>query len=392
VAAGRATGALFRRLGQTAVIGEMFAGILLGPSLLGRLSPSIESQLFPPASLPPLHLISQLGVVLFMFVVGMEVDLDRLRRRARATLIISNAGIVVPFALGVWLSVYLHEDYAPAGVPFLTFALFTGIAMSITAFPVLARIIAERGLNGTELGNTAIGCAAIDDVTAWCLLALVLAVGRGGGLLEPFVAVTLAAIVALIALRGVRPRAARIFGNTDAVVAPPRVLMPVLLFVFGTALSTEAIGVHALFGAFIAGLAVAGAGALREPVRHAVEPLTSAVLLPLFFAYSGLRTEVGLLSGEAWLACGLIILVAVAGKFGAITAAARFHGMPWFESLALGALMNTRGLMELIVLNIGYDLGILSPAMYTMMVIMALTTTCMTGPALVVLARRRTGH
>ena len=392
MAAGRATGALFRRLGQTAVIGEMFAGILLGPSLLGRLSPSIESQLFPPASLPPLHLISQLGVVLFMFVVGMEVDLDRLRRRARATLIISNAGIVVPFALGVWLSVYLHEDYAPAGVPFLTFALFTGIAMSITAFPVLARIIAERGLNGTELGNTAIGCAAIDDVTAWCLLALVLAVGRGGGLLEPFVAVTLAAIVALIALRGVRPRAARIFGNTDAVVAPPRVLMPVLLFVFGTALSTEAIGVHALFGAFIAGLAVAGAGALREPVRHAVEPLTSAVLLPLFFAYSGLRTEVGLLSGEAWLACGLIILVAVAGKFGAITAAARFHGMPWFESLALGALMNTRGLMELIVLNIGYDLGILSPAMYTMMVIMALTTTCMTGPALVVLARRRTGH
>jgi Kef-type K+ transport system membrane component KefB len=392
VAAGRVTGALFRRLGQTAVIGEMFAGVLLGPSLLGRLFPSIEAQLFPPASLPPLHLISQLGVVLFMFVVGMEVDFDRLRRRARATLVISNAGIVVPFALGVLLSVYLHEDYAPAGVPFLTFALFIGIAMSITAFPVLARIIAERGLSGTELGNTAIGCAAIDDVTAWCLLALVLAIGRGGGFSEPFVAIALAAIVALIALKGVRPRAARIFGSTEDVVAPPRVLMPVLLFVFAVALSTEAIGVHALFGAFIAGLAVAGAQALREPVRHAIEPLTTAVLLPLFFAYSGLRTEVGLLSSDAWLACGLIILVAVAGKFGAITVAARLHGTAWHDSLALGALMNTRGLMELIVLNIGYDLGILSPTMYTMMVIMALTTTCMAGPALAVLGRRQSAN
>jgi Kef-type K+ transport system membrane component KefB len=387
VAAGRATGIVFRRLGQTAVIGEMFAGVLLGPSLLGRLSPSLEAQLFPPASLPPLHLISQLGVVLFMFVVGMEVDIVQLRRRARATLVISNVGIVVPFALGVLLSAYLHGDYAPTGVPFLTFALFTGIAMSITAFPVLARIIAERGLNGTELGNTAIGCAAIDDVTAWCLLALVLAIGRGGGFSEPFVAITLAAIVALIALKGVRPRAARIFGSTGAAVAPPGVLMPVLLFVFAVALSTEAIGVHALFGAFIAGLAVAGAEPLREPVRRAIEPLTTAVLLPLFFAYSGLRTEVGLLSSDGWLACGLIILVAVAGKFGAITAAARLQGMPWSESLALGALMNTRGLMELVVLNIGYDLGILSPTMYTMMVIMALTTTCMAGPALAALGR-----
>jgi Kef-type K+ transport system membrane component KefB len=287
----------------------------------------------------------------------------------------------------MWLSVYLHEEYAPAGVPLLTFALFTGIAMSITAFPVLARIIAERGLTGTELGNMAIGCAAIDDVTAWCLLALVLAVGRGRGFREPFVAVTLAAIVALIALKGVRPRAARIFGSTDAVVAPPRLLMSVLLFMFAAALSTEAIGVHALFGAFIAGLAVAGAEALREPVRHAIEPLTTAILLPLFFAYSGLRTEVGLLSGQAWLACGLIILAAVAGKLGAVTAAARLHGMPWSDSLALGALMNTRGLMELIVLNIGYDLGILSPTMYTMMVIMALTTTCMAGPALALIGR-----
>jgi Kef-type K+ transport system membrane component KefB len=166
------------------------------------------------------------------------------------------------------------------------------------------------------------------------------------------------------------------------------VLVPVLLFVFAAALATEAIGVHALFGAFLAGVAVAGAANVREPVRHAVEPLTTAILLPLFFAYSGLRTEVGLLSRDAWVACGVIILAAVAGKFAAISAAARSQGLRWSDSLALGALMNTRGLMELVVLNIGYDLGILSPTLYTMMIIMAIATTCMAGPALAVLGRR----
>jgi K+:H+ antiporter len=370
------------------VIGEMFAGVLLGPSLLGRLFPSAESFLFPPASLPTLHLISQLGVVLFMFVVGMEMDVDTFRRRARATLLISNAGIVVPFALGVWLSLYLHERYAPAGVPFLTFASFIGTAMSITAFPVLARILAERRLKGTELGNLAIGCAAIDDVTAWCLLALVLAVSRGQGLVEPLIAVVLAGIVAMIAFAVVRPRATRLFGTAHSDEAPPRTLLTALLFLLATALATEAIGVHAVFGAFLAGVAVGGAGDLREPLRRTIEPLTAALLLPLFFAYSGLRTEVGSLSGQAWIACVLVLLAAVAGKFGAVTAAARVQGTAWRESLALGALMNTRGLMELVVLNIGYDLGILSPQMYTMMVIMALTTTYMAGPVLAIVLRK----
>ncbi len=375
-------GLLFRRLGQTAVIGEMFAGILLGPSLLGQLFPALEARLFPAASLPPLYLISQLGVVLFMFVVGMDVDVDRLRRRAKATVLISNAGIVVPFVLGAALSLYLHHRYAPPGVAHLTFALFIGIAMSITAFPVLARILAERGLKDTDLGNTAIGCAAIDDVTAWCLLAVALAIGQGHGFVAPLVAVTLTALVAGIALQLVRPRAAIFFGvaTTDGVSRGS--LLRVLLFLFATALSTEAIGVHALFGAFIAGVAVAGADSLREPMRQAIEPLTSALLLPLFFAYAGLRTEVGGLTGEAWLACGLVLIAAIAGKFGAVTLAARFHGFQWRDSVALGALMNTRGLMELVVLNIGYDLGILSAPMYTMMVIMALATTCMAGPVL----------
>ena len=382
-------GLAFRRLGQTAVIGEMFAGILLGPSLLGQLFPSIESRLFPPASLPPLYLISQLGVVLFMFVVGMDVDLDRLRRRAKAAVFISNAGIVVPFALGVGLSFYLHDQYAPAGVGFLTFALFIGIAMSITAFPVLARILAERDLTETDLGNTAIGCAAIDDVSAWCLLALALAIGQGHGFAQPVLAIALTALVALVALLVVRPRASLIFGGATSNGASRGTLLRVLVFLFLTAWSTETIGVHALFGAFIAGVAVSGRHSLREPLRNAIEPLTSTLLLPLFFAYAGLRTEVGSLSAEAWLACALVLLAAVAGKFGAVSAAARVQGFSWRDSVVLGALMNTRGLMELVVLNIGYDLGILSAPMYTMMVIMALTTTCMAGPVLGMMARGR---
>jgi Kef-type K+ transport system membrane component KefB len=388
VATGRVVGFAFRRLGQTPVIGEMFAGVLLGPSLLGQLFPSAEAHLFPAASLPPLHLISQLGVVLFMFVVGMEVDVDRLRRRAGATVLISNAGIIAPFALGVWLSLYLHARYAPPGVPFLTFALFIGTAMSITAFPVLARILAERRLKGTELGNLAIGCAAIDDVTAWCLLAVVLAFSRGEGLVVPLASVFLAGLVATIAFAIVRPRARQLFGGASSDAVNGRTLFSVLFFLLAAALSTEAIGVHAVFGAFLAGVAVGGAGELREPLRRTIEPLTSTLLLPLFFAYSGLRTEVGSLSGQAWIACALVLLAAVAGKFGAVSIAARVQGTPWRDSLALGALMNTRGLMELVVLNIGYDLGMLSPQMYTMMVIMALTTTCMAGPVLSVLSKK----
>jgi Kef-type K+ transport system membrane component KefB len=323
-----------------------------------------------------------------MFVVGMEVDVDRIRRRAGATVLISNAGIVVPFALGVWLSVYLHGRYAPPGVPFLTFALFIGTAMSITAFPVLARILAERRLTGTELGNLAIGCAAIDDVTAWCLLAVVMALTRGEGLTGPSIAVVLAGIVAVIALAVVRPRASRLFGDAGPDGLPARTLFSALLFLLAAALATEAIGVHAVFGAFLAGVAVGGAEGLREPLRRAIEPLTSTLLLPLFFAFSGLRTEVGSLSPQSWIACGMVLLAAVAGKFGAVSAAARLQGTPWRESIALGALMNTRGLMELVVLNIGYDLGILSSQMYTMMIIMALTTTCMAGPVLGALARK----
>jgi Kef-type K+ transport system membrane component KefB len=384
IAVARAAGLVFRRLGQTAVVGEMAAGILLGPSLLGKIAPSVEAFLFPPSSLPLLQLLSQLGVVLFMFVVGMEVDVHRLRQRGRATVIISNAGIAVPFCLGLLLAVFLYASYAPPQVSFLVFALFTAVAMSITAFPVLARIIAERGLAGTELGNTAIGCAAIADVTAWCLLTAVIAVARSEGLGGPVLTIALAVLFSLVVLKGVGPRAEAFFGRARADAGSGAATLAwAVCFAFASALVTEAIGIHALFGAFIAGVALSSAQEVKETVRQAVEPLATVVLLPLFFAASGLRTEIGLLeSARDWAVCGLVVAVAIAGKLGGTSLAARWSGLGWREALAIGALMNTRGLMELVVLNVGYDLGIISPALYTMMVVMALATTCMAGPML----------
>ncbi len=384
IAVARCAGVLFRQLGQTAVIGEMAAGILLGPSFLGRLWPSAEAFLFPPSAIPPLSLLSQFGVILFMFVVGTDVDLDGLRHRAHRTVVISNAGIAVPFGLGFAAAFYLHDRFAPPGVPFLAFALFTAVAMSITAFPVLARILAERRLAGTELGNTAIGCAAIDDVSAWCLLTVSLAVARQAGFARPLLTVVLAAVFSVLLLTVIGPRVARFLRVTHARDgAPARTLAWAAIFAFASALVTEAIGIHALFGAFLAGVALSSSNEVKTSVRDAIEPLTSVVLLPLFFASAGLRTEIGLLdSAGAWFICAAITAVAIAGKLGGTSLASRWTGMGWRDALAIGALMNTRGLMELIVLNVGYELGILSPAMYTMMVVMALVTTCMTGPML----------
>jgi Kef-type K+ transport system membrane component KefB len=389
IAVARCAGVLFRKLGQTAVIGEMAAGIFLGPSFVGRWFPSVEAALFPSSSLALLQLLSQLGVILFMFTVGLEFDVRRLRERARSAVVISNAGIAVPFCLGIVLSLYLRADFAPAHVPPIVFALFTAVAMSITAFPVLARIIAERGLTGTDLGNTAIACAAIDDVTAWCLLTIVLAVARGQGFAGPAITIALAILFSLIVLKGIGPRAGAFLGRPGTGERPGATTLAwAVCFAFASALVTEAIGVHALFGAFIAGVALSSARDVAAAVRNAVEPLAAVVLLPLFFAASGLRTEIGLLGGlRDWAICGLVIAVAIAGKLGGSSVAARWSGMSWREALAIGALMNTRGLMELVVLNIGYELGILSPALYTMMVVMALATTCMAGPMLNVIKK-----
>jgi Kef-type K+ transport system membrane component KefB len=385
VIAARLLGLAATRLGQPAVIGEIAAGIMLGPSLFGWVMPEASAFLFPAASMPALQLLSQIGVLLFMFVVGLELDPAYLRGKAQAAVAVSHFSIVIPFVLGVALALGLYSSYAPAGVPFHAFALFCGIAMSITAFPVLARILEDRQLTHTPLGATAITCAAVDDVTAWSILAFVVAVTTAGGaaaMLLAMVALSLA-FVALM-LGAVRPLLRRVLRLDErAHTLSKSHIALVVAVLLASALTTEVIGIHALFGAFVAGAVMPATGPLRRMLRERLESVSSVFLLPLFFVFTGLRTEVGLLNDAAsWAVCLGIIAVATIGKHGGTVVAARWAGMPWREATALGALMNTRGLMELIALNVGYDLGILTPEIFTMMVLMALATTAMTGPLL----------
>lgn len=384
VVAARALGALFLKIGQPSVIGEMVAGILLGPSLLGWVAPGAQAFLFPASSMGALRLLSQIGVVLFMFLVGIELDVRHLRQKADAAVLVSHASIIVPFFLGSASALLLYRSLAPAGVPFSAFALFIGIAMSITAFPVLARIIEERRLSGSYLGATAIACAAVDDVTAWCLLAVVVAIVRANGLTGSLMTIALTLLFIAAMLFAVKPWAARIVGKrTGSRNGSAALLAGTFSFVFASALFTEMIGIHALFGAFLAGVAMPPDSGLRQFLRERLETFSSILLLPLFFAFTGLRTQIGLLADwRGWLVCAGIIAVAIAGKLGGSMIAARWTGMSWGDSFALGALMNTRGLVELIVLNLGYDLGILSPRIFAMLVLMALVTTFMTGPLL----------
>ena len=389
VVAARLMGTLFRKMGQPAVIGEMLAGILLGPSLLGLLFPDALSFLFPAASLGTLKLFSQAGVILFMFLVGMDLDLRHLREKAHSAVVVSHASIMLPMLLGVGLALFLYRSQAPEGVAFSSFALFMGVAMSITAFPVLARILEERGLTRTPLGNTSIACAAVDDVTAWCLLAVVVAIARSNGMAPAFLTIGLALAFVLFMLLVVRPWVDR---TLSVMRLQGRTIMAgTLVFAFAAAWFTEVIGIHALFGAFLAGVVAPSDKAFRAALRERLEMIVSILLLPLFFAFTGLRTQIGLLDDAAsWLMCLAVIAVAVAGKLGGSMLAARWTGISWRDSFAIGALMNTRGLMELIVLNIGYDLGILSGRVFAVMVIMALATTFMTAPLLgLVEARKR---
>lgn len=390
IGAARILGAWARRIGQPTVIGEIVAGILLGPSLLGFLLPWSQAFLFPATSLGALQLLSQIGVILFMFVVGVELDLRHLRRRAQQSILVSHASILVPFFLGVLLALLLYRQFAPPSVPFMAFALFMGIAMSITAFPVLARILQERALTQTPIGTVVIACAAVDDATAWCLLAAVVAIAKAESLGSAAITVALAVAFVLVMLLIVRPQAARRL--TDAGGDAPygaKTVAGVLIFVCVSALTAEVIGIHALFGAFLAGAVLPANGRLRTFLRERLETFSAVFLLPLFFAYTGLRTQISLIDDfSGWLLCAAVIAVAILGKVGGSMLAARWTGMNWKSAFTVGALMNTRGLVELIVLNIGYDLGILSPQLFTMMVIMALVTTLMTGPILALLGYR----
>ena len=381
-------GGLAGLIRQPSVIGEIAAGLLLGPSLLGQVWPDGYAMLFPPASLDVLRLLSQIGVILFMFSVGLDLDVHHLRQRAPTAVAVSHFSIVVPFLLGVIVAIALYRSYAPAGVPFHSFGLFMGIALSITAFPVLARVLEEREMTRTPIGSTAIACAAVDDVTAWSLLAVVVTLVTAGGLGATLGFMVLALIIFLAGMFWiVRPLLARLLGEVRTALTRTRMALT-LVVMLAAALATELIGIHALFGAFLAGVIMPQSVELRRQLRERLEALSSVFLLPIFFAFTGLRTQIGLLNDAwSWIVCGAIILTAIVGKLVGSMLAARWTGSTWRDAFILGTLMNTRGLMELIALNVGYDLGILSPRMFTMLVVMALVTTAMTGPLLDLVSR-----
>ena len=380
----RLLGWVCKKIGQPSVIGEIIAGIILGPSLIGMYFPEFSAALFPTKSLGNLQFLSQIGLILFMFIVGMELDLKVLRNKAHEAVVISHASIIIPFALGMGLAFFIYESFAPVGIQFLSFALFLGIAMSITAFPVLARIVQERGIHKTRLGTVVITCAAADDITAWCILAAVIAIVKAGSFVSAFYIIGLALVYVLTMIFIVRPflkRVGELHGTRENLSKP--IVAIFLLILLISSYATEVIGIHALFGAFMAGAIMPENIRFRNIFIEKVEDVALVLLLPLFFVFTGLRTQIGLLNDPyLWKITGLIILVAVAGKFIGSALAAKFVGQSWKNSLTIGALMNTRGLMELVVLNIGYDLGVLTPEVFTMMVIMALLTTFMTGPAL----------
>ncbi|HVG45678.1 MAG TPA: cation:proton antiporter [Longimicrobium sp.] len=388
VIAARGVGYLFRLIRQPQVVGEMVAGILLGPSFLGWIAPGLSAQLFPPGSLGFLNSISQVGLLVFMFLVGLELNPRLLRGRGHTAVVTSHASIVVPFVLGGLLSLHLYPRLSDRSVGFTGFALFMGAAMSVTAFPVLARILTERDLVRTRVGTVTLACAAVDDVTAWCILAVVVAIAGGGGAgLPPWASVAgaaaYAALMVLVVRRLLAPLERRF--ERDGQVTQD-VLGFILLVALASAWVTEALGVHALFGAFMAGAVMPKGKAFMHALNGKLQDVTVVLLLPLFFAFTGLRTRIGLVEGaEMWGWCALVVLVAVAGKFGGSAAAARLTGMSWREAGAIGTLMNTRGLMELVILNIGLDIGVISPTVFAMMVMMALATTFMTSPLLEVI-------
>jgi Kef-type K+ transport system membrane component KefB len=386
LALSRIMGVLFKRIAQPQVVGEMLAGIMLGPSLFGLLAPGLAARVFPPETIPLLNILSQVGVIFFLFLVGLELDPKLLRNRGHAALVISHVSIIAPFLLGAGLAVYLYPLVftATPAMRFTSVALFMGAAMSITAFPVLARILTERNLHKTKVGAIAITCAAVDDVTAWCMLAFVVGIARATGVRSALFTAIFSVIYVLVMFFLIRPllrKIEAIYERQDRL--SQNVVAAIILLVLASAATTEYIGIHALFGAFLMGAIMPKHSRFVRHLSEKLEDYTVVLLLPIFFAYTGLKTQINLLNHpELWIITLLVIAVACIGKFGGSTIAAMASGLKWRESAAIGILMNTRGLMELVILNIGRELGVITDAVFAMMVIMALVTTALTTPIL----------
>ncbi|HEV3278169.1 MAG TPA: cation:proton antiporter [Terriglobia bacterium] len=382
----RLVAVLFQKMQQPKVMGEMFAGIMLGPSLLGWVAPHVSSFLFPASSLGYLNALSQVGVVIYMFLVGLALNPKSLRKHGHTAVLTSHVSIIAPFVLGASLALYLYPRLSDDSVSFTGFALFMGAAMSITAFPVLARILSDRGMMGTRLGSLAIACAAVDDVTGWCILAYIVVVVRSYHQTTTPLWVTLGGLAAFLVAMfyGVQ----RLLGGFETAFKKrgelsENALALMVVVIMVSAVATERLGLHLLFGSFLAGVIMPKDAKFVRYILDKLETTTVVVLLPLYFAFTGLRTSVRVIQGgQMWLFCGLIILIAISGKLGGSMIAARAAGASWREAGGLGTLMNARGLMELVILNVGLDIGVISPALYSMMVVMALVTTFMTTPLL----------
>jgi len=391
-----ACGALARKLGQSRVIGEMIGGILLGPSVFGRLAPHTSTTLFPPTSLGAFDVLSTVGLILFLFLIGTEIDYASLRRHRKTAALSSALSILLPFLMAIAIAPLLRASFAPTGVAVLPFALFLGVSLSITAFPVLARILEERGLQSTPLGTTALMCAAVDDVCAWTMLAVALAlIPHAGTTIGITMRLLWLGIYLVVMVVVVRPLANRLGSriirtrNPSSNALSYELLALIIALVLASAAATDVIGVHPLFGAFIAGACFPRIPAWQIALRARLDLIVSVLLLPFFFALTGMRTQLNQLTGSSiWLWTAIILAVAIAGKIGGAVIAARTTGESWRNAFALGALLNTRGLVELIVLNIAYNAGIFSPALFSMLVVMALVTTMMTTPLLNLLGIR----
>ena len=386
IGAARAGGWLFARFGQPQVVGEIATGLLLGPSCLGRLTPELSASLFPAATTPVFSVLGQLGLIFLMFVVGLEFEFGHLRKVGRTAISVASAGIVLPFGMGAVLAWLIHQRVA-SEVSLPGFVLFLATALSITAIPILGRIMMEFGLTRTRLGVLTISAAAIDDAVGWILLAAVSAGVQGdfsAGPVLQMLALTVAFVAVVFLV--IRPLVLRWMLTAFPVESNEFRLVPfsvVLVLVLLSAIATNLIGVFSIFGPFVLGAALWDAEPLQRAVRHRVEEFVTAFFLPVFFTYTGLRTNIGLLTSvDLWLMAAAITGVAIVGKSLGCGVASRIGGLSWRESAGVAVMMNTRALMGLIAINVGRELGVIPDAVFCMLVIMAIVTTVVTAPIL----------